>query len=262
MEAIVLARRDFREYDQLISFYTKESGKIELLARGVKKIISKNSAHLEPFSNVFIEKVAGKEIDHLIKVVPIMFFSDIRKDLSKSMAAGYLVYFLEKILEINEADKNIYNVVLSWLKFTDKADNFEQILLDGLILVLLSELGFRPIFEHCVICKKPAKDLIKDYLSQKKSNKSGFYFSGGGLICADCRNIKESVGENIFDFDLKQISGMQLLLKGNWRLINEFDWAEKEKTDLHGLIYGFVLFHSEKKIFDWDVLTKLKRIMT
>ena len=93
MEAIVLSSRDFREFDQIISLYTKEQGKLELLARGVKKIISKNSAHLEPFSNVFIEIAKGKEIDHLTKVVPIMFFPNIRKDLSKSLSAGYLVYF-------------------------------------------------------------------------------------------------------------------------------------------------------------------------
>ena len=42
MYAIVLMRRDFRENDQIITFYTKDNGKVEVLARGVKKIISKN----------------------------------------------------------------------------------------------------------------------------------------------------------------------------------------------------------------------------
>ena len=240
MEAIVLSRKDFREFDQLISFYTKEQGKLELLARGVKKIISKNSAHLEPFSNVFIEKVEGKEIDHLIRAVPIIFFSGIRKNLEKSLAAGYLVYFLEKITEINEPDKKIYDAVLGWLKFTDKTDKFSPILLDGIILILLSELGFRQIFEHCVVCKKTERCLME---------KTGFYFGGGGLICVDCRGAKESVGEKIWDFDLKQISEMQLLLKGNWHLINEFEFGH----GLHKLIYEFVLFHSEKKLSDWAI---------
>ena len=54
MIAVVLGRRDFHEADQIISCYTKEKGKVELLARGVKKITSKNSAHLEQFSFVDI----------------------------------------------------------------------------------------------------------------------------------------------------------------------------------------------------------------
>jgi len=38
MLAIVLNRRDFREFDQIISFYSQEHGKIEALARGIKKL--------------------------------------------------------------------------------------------------------------------------------------------------------------------------------------------------------------------------------
>jgi len=37
MKAIVLHRRDFREYDQIVSFYTEEAGKREALAKGIKK---------------------------------------------------------------------------------------------------------------------------------------------------------------------------------------------------------------------------------
>ena len=77
MKAIVLSRRDFRESDQIISLYTKEKGKLELLARGVKKITSKNSAHLEPFSLVDIDIAYGKEFNHLTKVQPIEYFKNI-----------------------------------------------------------------------------------------------------------------------------------------------------------------------------------------
>ncbi|MFZ2978199.1 MAG: DNA repair protein RecO, partial [Candidatus Magasanikiibacteriota bacterium] len=65
MKAIVLSRRDFREADQIISLYTLEKGKMEILARGIKKITSKNSAHLEPFSLVEAEIIFGKELNYL-----------------------------------------------------------------------------------------------------------------------------------------------------------------------------------------------------
>jgi hypothetical protein len=81
MEAIVLSRRDFREYDQIITVYTKEQGKLELLARGVKKIVSKNTAHLEPFSYGMIESVPGKEILHLTTAQPLHTFPFIRSNL-------------------------------------------------------------------------------------------------------------------------------------------------------------------------------------
>ena len=80
MKAIVLSRRDFREYDQIVSVYTKDLGKQDLLARGIKKITSKNSAYLELFSFVDIEIIKGKELDYIGSVQPVNYFKNIRQD--------------------------------------------------------------------------------------------------------------------------------------------------------------------------------------
>ena len=40
MLAVVLARQDVREYDQIVSFYTQEDGRRDFLVKGVKKIIT------------------------------------------------------------------------------------------------------------------------------------------------------------------------------------------------------------------------------
>lgn len=250
----MLARRDFREFDQIITLYTKERGKIELLARGVKKMESKNSAHLEPFSYLFAEAIEGKEIDHLTRAVPINFFAKIRQNLDKSLATGFIASFLEKNTEVNQPDKNVYEIFLSWLKFAEKTEKFNFILVDAFVINLFSALGFYPILEHCVVCEKEYKELIKENLLNKKS--LGFYFAGGGIICPVCRDKKDYAGEQIINCGLKEISNLQVLLKNNWQLINEFDMEKSEQTKLHKLIYEFVLFHCEKKVSDWGLTLK------
>ena len=144
MLSIVLSRRDFREFDQMISVYTKERGKLNLLARGVKKIISKNSAHLEPFSLVDIEIARGKEIDHLTKVVPINYFSNIRADLQKSLAAGFIVSTTDKLLHTNEPDKRIFDLFVGWLNSLNIQYPISNIFssIDGYIVSLLNCLGY------------------------------------------------------------------------------------------------------------------------
>jgi DNA repair protein RecO (recombination protein O) len=249
MEALVLNRRDFREFDQLISFYTKEKGKVELLARGVKKIVSKNSAHLEPFSYLMVECVQGKELDHLTKVIPINYFPNIRKDLNKSLASGYITSFLEKSVEVGEIDKKIFNLFLSWLKFADNTKKINSILIDGFIINLMSCLGFCPVIDNCVVCEKDFNTIVKNNF--KDDYKSGFYFAGGGIICACCRIKKESISEKIVNCGLQEISGIKLLLKADWRIINEFDFSDDEKKALNKLIFEYALFHSEKNIVNW-----------
>ena len=143
MMAIVLSRRDLREADQIISCYTKERGKLELLARGVKKITSKNSAHLEPFSFVDIEIAPGKGIDHLTKVQSINYFANIRQDLQKSLVAGYVVSLLDKILHVGEKDERIFELLKSWLEFLNpksKISNLKSI--DYFVVKLLNYLGY------------------------------------------------------------------------------------------------------------------------
>lgn len=145
MLSIVLSRRDFREFDQMISVYTKEKGKLNLLARGVKKIISKNSAHLEPFSLVEIEVVPGKEIDHLTKVVPVNYFSNIRADLQKSLAAGFVVSTTDKVIHTHEPDKRIFDLLVDWLQSLNlsifQSSNLTPSI-DGYIIKLLTCLGY------------------------------------------------------------------------------------------------------------------------
>ncbi len=141
MKAIVLARRDFREYDQIISFYTEEIGKVELLARGIKKITSKQSAHAEPFSLVDLDIARGKEIDHLIGITATEIFPAIRADWHKSVAAGYAVSITDKLLEIGLKDEKVFNLLAGWLGFLAGAEFYGRSLLDGYIVGLLNCLG-------------------------------------------------------------------------------------------------------------------------
>lgn len=142
MYAFVLARRDFRENDQIISLYTEEKGKMEVLARGVKKITSKNSAFLEPFFLVDAEIVLGKEVLRLTKVQPVNSFKNVRADLQKILMAGYAVDLLDKLLQSGEPDKNIFLLIKSFLEFLDKSADIQPIILDAFMVRLFKFLGF------------------------------------------------------------------------------------------------------------------------
>lgn len=257
MESIVLARKDFREVDQIVTLYTKEKGKIELLARGIKKTTSKHAAHCEPFSYCMIEMAAGREIDHLIKVVPIDSFSGIRNDLRKSLAAGYATSLVHQQLEAHESDQRVWHLLLSWLRAVHSTDKYDPILLDGFVLCLFAVLGFQPRLDACVISETLYSDMVRDELSAQKSGvqspKSGLYFAGGGLVSPEVRQEKQRVGEEVAECGLTEISNMQLLLTANWEKIIASQMEEGEKRQLHGLVLAYAQYHSEKEVADWSM---------
>lgn len=254
MEAIILARRNFREYDQIISVYTKESGKKELLARGVKKITSKNAPSLEPFSYVLIDIAPGREIDHLLTAVPINIFPHIRQNLQKSVGAGYLMHVLHALLHEGETDQLLFSMIRSWLLFVGSEAEFRGLLVDAMLMNIFVRLGFSPILEVCVVCDKSFADIVREELragQERQTYRPGFFFAGGGLICAACRQSKEAVGESIYDCGLKEISDLSVALKAEWQTIARYPLEERDAEKLHRLIYEFAVYHTERDIGDW-----------
>ena len=251
MEAIVLARHDIREADQMISLYTKAAGKKELFARGVKKSVSKNAAHLEPCSYIHATIVAGKEFGHLIKVQPIHFFSAIRADYTKSLAAGYISTLMHRMVQVGEPDGRIFELLYSWLQFVEKVDTVNAALVDGYIIKLFGCLGFTPTTEQCVVCDRAARDIFGAEL-EEAGHKPGIYFAGGGLICQECRGSKQEIGEHIMTCGLTEISDLQLLIAGDWSVIDQMKLDTGRQDRLHGLTQEFAVYHSEKQIPDWS----------
>lgn len=252
MEAIVLSRRDFREYDQIITVYTKEQGKLELLARGVKKIISKNTAHLEPFSYVMVECVPGKEIIHLTTAQTLNTFPFIRSNLESLLGAQIIVKIVDTIVQVGERDQRIFSLVKRWLFYVETVAVFNYFLIDGFVMSLLSFLGFSPIIDKCVVCEKKFSTMIKEELNASGNKKrGGLYFAGGGLVCPNCRELKQSVGEEIETCGLKEISILQILLSGDFHVMNRNQMDEAEIRSVHGLVMNFAAYHTERKLPNW-----------
>ncbi len=143
MLAIVLARKNIREFDQTVSLYTREIGKIEVLAKGIKKIISKNSSNLEVLSVVEIEVIQGKDIDYLGRVQPIKIFKNIYTDLDKISLAAYVVKITDANILVGEKDEEMFNLLFSFLEFLDSNESIKSYqLATSFTLKLWHRLGF------------------------------------------------------------------------------------------------------------------------
>lgn len=143
MLALVLSRADIREFDQMVSLYTREAGKIEALAKGIKKITSKNSSNLEVFSIVDIEVAPGKEINHLTKVQPVTLFRHIFIDLDKLLLAGYAIKIANANILVGATDRQLFDFLVGFLKFLDTASGVNALqLATAFIFKLWHYLGF------------------------------------------------------------------------------------------------------------------------
>ena len=61
-EAIVLKHHDWGEADRILTAFTREHGKLRVIAKGVRKIRSRRAGHLEPFTHVMLQLAKSKEL--------------------------------------------------------------------------------------------------------------------------------------------------------------------------------------------------------
>lgn len=174
MLALVLVRRDIREYDQIVSLYTLERGKIDVLARGVKKNTSKNSAYIEPGCFVEAEIIPGKEVMHLGSVVPTGIIQARSKADDNIAVLGWSLNFVNHYLHHHYSDPNLFNFLVEWVRFVKGTTLTIPVLWADIFAVKLFKiLGFDFLSDQtlstedrgllkAVLAKEPGlKDVIK-----------------------------------------------------------------------------------------------------
>ena len=174
IEGIIVSEVDYKESSKIINILTKENGLIGVIAKGCKKMKS-------PLSNVTSKLTYGyfhlnwydNRMPTLIEVDTINRFKNIKKDITKTSYALYLLELSTGVFK-HENNNNIYELLISSLIKIE--DNFDpQVICNILELKLLEYLAIKPIIDNCVICGN-TKDIVT--ISSYK----------GGYICKNCLN--------------------------------------------------------------------------
>lgn len=229
MYSFILKRSDLREQDQIVTLYTLEQGKVDALARGVKKILSKNSAYLLPVFLIDAEVLSGKEVNHLTKAVPVFVYKNILEDLNK-ISLLQTVFKWVNILTKYEREPKIFLLIKSWLEFLDTTDKAETALSYGFLGNILMHLGFAPGLENCIFC-------------QNKNNLVAFSPAGGGVVCKNCFFLKKQKDAKIYPLRAVDLQAMRLLFANNWQKILSHNTEIANR-----LVFLYGQYHSERKL--------------
>ncbi len=173
-EAIVLRTRDFSETSLIVSFYTRELGKINGLAKGIKTRRKKYNGYLQPFTYneiVFYEKVHGG-LCTISQCDLKDFFPAIREDLQKIAYASYLVELVDKATPVQDGNIEIFNLLLNSLGLLAVEDARKICCIFEIKFLHL--IGLMPAITDCVHCGS----LIR--------GEARFSHSLGGTLCQRC----------------------------------------------------------------------------
>lgn len=177
--AVILGKYDVGEADRIYVAYTREAGKIRVMAQGVKKPQAKLAGHLENFNLVDLSVVRKNGMGRIVGSIVENNFSHLRNNLDALKCAFAAARILDRLTESEEKDAGSFQLLLQLLEALDEEARNEKsnfdIVLHGFIFNLFSNMGYGIEAKNCVRCSANLSE-------------SGSYFSPelGGIVCRGC----------------------------------------------------------------------------
>jgi DNA repair protein RecO (recombination protein O) len=114
-EAIVLRKRSLLNKDLIVTLFTEKYGKINVFAKGIKKITSRRLPHTQTGNliNVLIHR--KEERLYLQESSLISGFSEIKKNQKKINDLYYILFVLERLAPENQKEATLYNLIKRFL---------------------------------------------------------------------------------------------------------------------------------------------------
>jgi len=177
MTAVVLRVNDHGESDKIVTFYSRESGKIAGIAKGAKKSKKRFSNKLELFSllEVLYDDRARTGLVRISEAELLASFLSLRENYERyvgGVLACELIYYWSRDYD---ADRNIFNLLVWILQSIDKgvSSQLAHILFQ---IKLYTHLGYRLHLGNCIKCKA----------SGPKDAPYAFHAGRHGLLCRKC----------------------------------------------------------------------------
>ncbi len=229
--------RKLNEADNLITWFSREHGKIQAVAKGVRKPNSKKRGGVQLFTHGKFLLYTGRTLDHITQCESNNSFGKLTADLRLFAHASYLVEILEGMLVESEPQPEVFLLLLTCLHLLELHD--PELLVRAFEIRLANLLGYKPELVHCVHCgqERPFKQVK-------------FSAALGGILCPACW------GEDAFasKCNLGTISALQQLEKMDLRRLGVLKLNIELREEMAKLLRLFLSYRLEKKIKAWDFL--------
>ncbi len=140
---IVLKRANVGEADRIVTIFSKEYGRMRVVAKGIRRIHSRRSAHLEVFSHTLLVLHHGKTWDSVTEATPLHAFSRLRTNLSRVSAGYYLCELVDALLPERQEHRDIYSLLLGSLTaLNDSLESDPVTVSEQFALEILRILGY------------------------------------------------------------------------------------------------------------------------
>ena len=258
-EAIIIKKTKLGEADRILTFYTPDMGKVQGVAKGVRKPKSKLSGHLELLTHSMVLLTRGRgSLDTITGSQTIDGFYPLKSDLDLGACALYATELVNQFGVDRQENRPLFNLLLDLMRElcsigpasndtgVNRSDS--DILLRYFEVHLLQQVGYRPQLRECVACRQALPPAPTHYFS----------LSAGGVVCLACK-AKLSFTYAVSSSALQVFQALQ---DADWSSAGRVNPDPHTRRELEMLLRNYLRFILERDIRSVAWLDLLKHTRT
>ncbi|MCL6639116.1 MAG: DNA repair protein RecO [Firmicutes bacterium] len=241
VDAVVLRARDCGNADKLLTLFSRERGKIKVMAHGAGRTNSRKRGSVQPFTRSRFLLRRGRELDSVSQCEGLDMHLHLREDLTRLACASYLAELVEALAPEDEPNEPLFILLAATLQLMAGGDPETLALCFAMKAAALS--GYFPELEVCAVCRAALGGNI--------------YFSPdlGGVVCPACR---EGAPGKVATLNRGLIETMKALARWHPARLHQLKVDSPVKEKLRELLREFFRYHLEKDLKTADFLMRLE----
>jgi len=245
--AIVIRSYNYGESDKIVTFFTKDFGKMKGIAKGARRSKKRFQNALDLFSHtrlIFFDR-EGMGLVRAESCDILHTFPKIRENLKKIYYGNYYLELINEMAGEREANLEAFDLLLSFLSNLERAEPQEE-QLRMFEIRMLSLFGYRPNMRRCDGCKKDWEDL-------KETPFVFFSIEKGTLICENC----SKAWNNLIPLSLGTARLIERISQMELSKIHRLKFTSQALSESRDLLPKFISYQLGKKLKSLNALGDL-----
>ena len=258
-EGIVISRRDQGEADRVLRLCTP-SGKVDVLAKGARKLRSRKAGHIELFTrSAFVLSRVPNYWDIISQAETVEPHTRLRSDLLRGAYARYAVELLDRFFTEAQGGTAVFDLLdrtLTWLceAEDDQLDTIARFYEQH----LLGLAGFRPELFRCVGEHDEPKLLGRGHVEDDR-RPFGFAPEHGGALCPDCYEANKRVPD-VMPLSPNALRFLQACQRSSYAALASRTISPSLHGELERVMHHYVTYHLEQDVKIAAFLQQLRHV--
>jgi DNA repair protein RecO (recombination protein O) len=174
VQAIVLRQRRLGDADKIVTLYCDYRGKLDAVAKGVRRTRSRLAGHLEPLTLGSYLLAHGRELDIITQAESVALFRALRADLDRLGRGLYCAELVDRLLPERSEGHPVFLLLRDLLQRLDSRPETD-LAVRYFETRLLGELGYAPALDACAGCSSALQAEMNVWVPL-----------AGGVFCPRC----------------------------------------------------------------------------